>query len=421
MKARITLLALLGGLLVAVGGTPSATAATVVPCVQTFSQTLNTAMPVATAATTTAPLKPSRTNGLITVPVSATMPAAAAVEDVDIRVDIAHAKPAALQFGISGHASKGLILVARNQHTSANILNVTFDDEAPTKYAATSGTGRFKPSASPLTAFDGTPIAGAAPNTWAFYVYNYDTATAGTLKSWAITVSLSVCDGDGDGAEDHVDNCVGLANPDQVDLDSDGIGDPCDDDVDGDGAPDDKDNCLVVPNTSQSDLDGDGSGDACDDDRDGDGVGIGDNCPTVPNPDQLATDGDSVGDACDVDDDGDDVPDTRDSCPILRGDSTSGCPVVASTLTMKHKGKFLKGRLAADLAGCHPGREVSIFKDRKGKDSRIARAKVRSSGAFKVKLKRRTGKLYSTVPVRVVANVAECSAAKSRKVTVRRR
>ena len=43
------------------------------------------------------------------------------------------------------------------------------------------------------------------------------------------------------------------------------------------------------------------------------------------------------------------------------------------------------------------------------------------SGAFKVKLKRRTGKMYATVPVRVLADVAECSAAKSRKVTVRRR
>jgi hypothetical protein len=35
-------------------------------------------------------------------------------------------------------------------------------------------------------------------------------------------------DGDGDGVADNVDNCVGVANPDQADFDEDGLGDLCD-------------------------------------------------------------------------------------------------------------------------------------------------------------------------------------------------
>jgi hypothetical protein len=35
-------------------------------------------------------------------------------------------------------------------------------------------------------------------------------------------------DADGDGAGDDVDNCLGLANPDQADADGDGFGDACD-------------------------------------------------------------------------------------------------------------------------------------------------------------------------------------------------
>lgn len=46
-----------------------------------------------------------------------------------------------------------------------------------------------------------------------------------------------VRDTDGDGVEDGTDNCDAAANPNQADLDGDGLGDACDDDVDGDGVP----------------------------------------------------------------------------------------------------------------------------------------------------------------------------------------
>ena len=87
-------------------------------------------------------------------------------------------------------------------------------------------------------------------------------------------------------------------------------------DLDGDGIPDDEDNCPGVYNPTQSDMDHDGIGDACDPDIDGDNIlNELDNCPYDYNPDQTDTDGDGVGDACDPDIDGDGIPNEEDPFP----------------------------------------------------------------------------------------------------------
>ena len=72
-------------------------------------------------------------------------------------------------------------------------------------------------------------------------------------------------DSDGDGVDDHDDNCPTVSNPELVDSDGDDMGDACDPDDDNDHIPDEVDNCRRVVNPAQFDADGDGIGDACDD------------------------------------------------------------------------------------------------------------------------------------------------------------
>ncbi|NOZ02373.1 MAG: LamG domain-containing protein [Deltaproteobacteria bacterium] len=76
-------------------------------------------------------------------------------------------------------------------------------------------------------------------------------------------------DNDDDTVENSVDNCPDKSNWSQDDMDGDGIGDACDDDIDGDLVPDSQDNCPYIKNPDQSDQDKDGWGDACE----GSGIG----------------------------------------------------------------------------------------------------------------------------------------------------
>lgn len=111
-------------------------------------------------------------------------------------------------------------------------------------------------------------------------------------------------DGDGDGVGDNGDNCSDVANADQADLDEDGLGDACDDDVDGDGLLDSDEIGLGTdPLDSDSDDDGLSDGDEAaagtdptNADSDGDGIADGDESTGGTDPLSADSDGDGLDD-----------------------------------------------------------------------------------------------------------------------------
>jgi MYXO-CTERM domain-containing protein len=92
---------------------------------------------------------------------------------------------------------------------------------------------------------------------------NVTVGTGGDVKLDVGLVADPNADFDGDSVVDSKDNCAEVKNPDQLDIDKDGIGDACDMDDDGDNVADEDDNCPSVSNVDQADSDDNGVGDAC--------------------------------------------------------------------------------------------------------------------------------------------------------------
>lgn len=189
----------------------------------------------------------------------------------------------------------------------------------------------------PLDAYD---PSGALHFTDAVWCGASDARPAACLPSESAAVFRFTPDGDGDRVPDADDNCPGVDNPAQEDVDGDGFGDACDlcpwtydlinnghactCDIDRDGClnplaampvegapasvprecvPADGETFDEAPLSSSlhDDNDGDGIPDDCDPDDDNDGVpDEEDNCQFVANPEQYDTNGNGIGDACDI-------------------------------------------------------------------------------------------------------------------------
>ena len=109
-------------------------------------------------------------------------------------------------------------------------------------------------------------------------------------------------DSDIDGVGDNSDNCVNVVNTDQMNSDSDLLGNSCDDDDDNDGLNDQYDT-FPLDASEQVDSDGDG---------------VGDNADVFPSDasETLDTDLDGMGNNADSDDDNDGVDDASDDFPL---------------------------------------------------------------------------------------------------------
>ena len=144
-------------------------------------------------------------------------------------------------------------------------------------------------------------------------------------------VGILNSDVDGDGILDANDNCPLQPNEDQSDIDGDGMGDVCDEDMDGDGDLNTVD-CDPIDNSvffgaSCDDGDEMTENDIITDDcscmgteildSDGDGIAdADDNCPETSNEDQADLDDDGIGDVCDDDIDGDGDTNENDCEPL---------------------------------------------------------------------------------------------------------
>ncbi len=344
----------------------AAAAASVQPCVSTYTSSTPLAIPDDNPGGVTRTFHPDDRR----------------IAGIAVRVDITHSFDGDLDVTLeaTGTRSGQTFPVTRtistdNGGSGDNYTSTLFDDAAVTSVAA--GTAPFAGTYLPEEAFNDVEYAPGADLT--VRVADDSSADVGTWTSGSVTVYYAACGPDSD---------------DDLVLDR-------------------VDNCRLVPNADQADLDGDGQGDACDGDRDGDAVlDVVDNCPLVANADQADLDADSNGDACDGDQDGDGLLDVVDSCPRLAAATTSGCPAAARTATLGYrtaKPAGFRGVVSSPAAACRRTK-VTLWRVRPGPDLKVGAAGTATNGAFAVAKPLVAGRYYLTAPAVVVPGAAACAA-----------
>ena len=138
-------------------------------------------------------------------------------------------------------------------------------------------------------------------------------STSGQFDITVIRVHQN--DVDSDNVADETDNCLGVANTGQDNLDGDSQGDACDSDDDNDNTADTAD-AFPRNNAETADTDSDGIGNNADPDDDNDGVADGSDGFPLNSAESVDTDRDGIGNNADPDDDNDTFPDGQDAFPL---------------------------------------------------------------------------------------------------------
>jgi hypothetical protein len=115
-----------------------------------------------------------------------------------------------------------------------------------------------------------------------------------------------------------------------------------------------------------------------------------------------------------ADTDADGLPDEVDTCPALSAATASGCPAVASTVSLKYspRRKRFDGHVSSTPA-CVWSRVVTVFRREQGPDVPVFVAGTDISGNFQVRQRGRKGRHYALVAESVVPGSAACGAAVS--------
>lgn len=159
----------------------------------------------------------------------------------------------------------------------------------------------------------------------------------------------------------------------------------------------------------------------CDADKDG-VADAADNCPTLANVEQVDIDVDRIGDACDDNRDGDALDNASDGCQRVAAATSSGCPVAERDVRLRHQKQKRKLRVtvASYYTECQGRAKVVVWRARKGRDQVVARKVTDTRGRLVLKAPRRPGRHHATVAESYAIGVAECEAARSKSVRIRR-